>query len=143
MKNALAHSRCALTICVAIAILAGCGGGSGSPIGTTGLPSAQEFVPRAAAPFLTAYFTVKYQGKPRAGVPVTLSLDKYISAGGKLISKGKTNQMGKVTLSKFTKDQVVCYQTKLVVRTTSGVTGGEEKTCWSAGRFPKNTVINF
>jgi len=36
--------RRALTVCAAIAVLAGCGGGSSNPMGSTGLPIAQNVV---------------------------------------------------------------------------------------------------
>jgi hypothetical protein len=48
--NALTRIQCAVTICAAAAMLAGCGGtsGTGSMIGSTVLPSTQHIVPQAA-----------------------------------------------------------------------------------------------
>lgn len=61
--TALARSRYALTMCAAIAILAGCGGG-GNPFGSSGIPSAQSVVPQAIHADVTSVVTVLYKGKP-------------------------------------------------------------------------------
>ena len=70
--HALVRSRHAIAVCAGLAILAGCGSGSGSPIGSTGLPAAQSVIPgmpgmRNVVPYTlngTSVITVKLNGRP-------------------------------------------------------------------------------
>lgn len=74
----LVRSRYALTLCAAAAILAGCGGGNGNPLGPNGLPSARAVVPPAMRAAVTSVVvTVLYKGKP------TLKGSKAVLFNGK------------------------------------------------------------
>lgn len=82
-----ARSRYALTMCAMAAILTGCGGGSASPIGSTGVPAVQTFVPgihstQNVVPFTNSLIKVTIANKkPRCKDPFQNALI-LISTGG-------------------------------------------------------------
>jgi hypothetical protein len=98
--NALVRRTYAAVTCVAIVLLAGCGGGSGGRLGSAGLPTVQS----AALPATnaTSLITVTQGSNKLRGVTVTLSYDRVVKTG-------KTGPMGKIRFW-FAKNEFVCIR---------------------------------
>jgi hypothetical protein len=133
--NALAHSRWVFTICAAIAVLAGCGGGSGSVIGTNELPSAQHVVPLGSK--VTVTYTVLHDGKPFQGADLWLrKYDEKTQQKGAYIRRGKTNAAGKVSWSGFNLNQGICLGFKATIKIKDGIKKVGSLDCWLPGNLP-------
>jgi|SRR5579863_4075352 hypothetical protein len=121
----------ALTACATVALLAGCGGGSGSPIGSAGLPAGGGIVPTGAT--VTATYKAVRDGKPFQGAEVWL---RKCNPTGPYIRKGKTDAKGKIEWSGFKLNQYIELGFKAKVTTQNGWRFSEWKGCFSPGNVP-------
>jgi hypothetical protein len=102
--TAATRSRYTLTMLTAIGILAGCGGGNVSPIGSSGLPAAQSAIPgmpgmRNVIPHRldkTSVITVKMNGRPVPDAEVKMGWGQNCGLLGchPYQKTGKTGPMG-------------------------------------------------
>jgi hypothetical protein len=103
--NALARSKYTLTVLAAVGILAGCGGVSGNPLGSTGLTPSQTVVPLET----TATYTALLKSKPFQGAKIYLRKGSVTTpCTGAYIRQGRTDAKGQVVFTGFNRDQWIC-----------------------------------
>jgi hypothetical protein len=149
--NSLARGRRAVTMCAAIAVLAGCAGGSGNPIGSTGLPSAQSVVPgmQGTQTAISSYesmaislkpagkalrktvITVKLRGAPQFGKEARIAFHNDLHEI--VLKKGKTDSKGEITFW-FPPNRSVCAAAFL---------NNDRKKALCLEPFPKEHTFNF
>lgn len=127
----LARISCTLAVYTAIALLAGCGGGTGSPIGSAGLPAERGIGPLGST--VTAVYKAIRDRKPFQGAEVWL---RKCNPTGVYIRRGKTNAMGKVAWSGFNVNQYIELGWKAKVNTKNGWRFSEWKGCWAPDKLP-------
>jgi hypothetical protein len=125
--NALVRSTYAAVTFAAVVLLASCGGGSGSTLGSTELPNVQSAVLPAAN--ATSVITVTQGSNKLAGVTVTLSYDRVVKTG-------KTGPMGKIRFW-FAKNEFVC----IVAEIRKGHSSQRKQLCQQP--FPPQATLHF
>jgi hypothetical protein len=117
--NISIYARRAFGICVAVAVLAGCGGGSGSMIGSAGLSSAHDNTMAFARPPSSQLFGATQDvivtvvgissDKPLAGLAVRL-LDR--DCKGKLVALEATGPKGRAVFRNISTTQRLAVQVR-------------------------------
>lgn len=126
-----ARASCAFAMYAATAVLAGCGGGSGSPFGPAGRPAERANLPLGAT--VTVTYKAVHAGKPFQGADVWL---RKCDPTGAYIRFGKTDAKGKVEWSGFKLDQSIELGRKAKIETKNGWQFRKWEACWQSGKLP-------